>query len=105
MVKEISDTSFEQEVLKETMPVLVDFWAPWCGPCHAVSPVVEDLSREYIGKLKVCKLNVDQSRQIASKYSIMSIPTLMFFKEGVPFDNIVGAVPKSVLKEKIDELI
>ena len=80
MVSEIKDQNFEEEILKSELPVLVDFWAPWCGPCHMVSPVVEKLSDSYSGKFKFCKVNIDEAQITASKYGIMSIPTLMFFK-------------------------
>ena len=105
MVKEVLDKDFEQEVLKSDLPVMVDFWAPWCGPCRMVSPVVDKLSEDYVGKIKFCKMNVDESSKTASKYSIMSIPTLMFFKNGEVADEVIGAVSKSVLKPKIDALL
>lgn len=98
---ELNDANFEQEVLKSELPVLVDFWAPWCGPCSMVAPVVEEISREYEDNLKVCRLNVDEARKTASKYSIMSIPTLAIFKNGKTVETIVGAVPKPYLEEKI----
>lgn len=105
MVKEITDSTFEQEVLKSTLPVLVDFWAPWCKPCNMVAPITEKLSQEYAGRLKVCKLNVDHSQQIAAKYSIMSIPTLIFFNGGKPVDTIIGAMPESIFKKKVENLL
>jgi thioredoxin 1 len=103
MVSEVTDSSFEQEVIKSTLPVLVDLWAPWCGPCRMVSPVVESLSEKYKGKVKFCKLNVDENPRTAAQYNVMSIPTLMFFKDGKVADTVVGAVPESVLQGKIDE--
>lgn len=105
MVLDITDQTFDKEVLKSTLPVLLDLWAPWCGPCRMVSPVVESLADNNKGKLKFCKINVDENQKTASKYGIMSIPTLMFFKDGVIIDTIIGAVPESTLQSKIDELI
>ncbi|MCG6553323.1 MAG: thioredoxin [Candidatus Magnetominusculus sp. LBB02] len=90
------------EVLGAKELVLVDFWAVWCGPCRMVAPIVEDIAKEYAGKLKVLKLNTDENPDIASKYKIMGIPTLMLFKHGEKIDQLVGAVPKNQLKEKID---
>lgn len=97
--------SWEKEVLKEKGLVLVDFWAVWCGPCRMVAPTVEELAKEFTGTLKVVKLNTDENPDIASKYKIQGIPTLMFFKGGQKVDQIVGAVPKSQLKDKINSLI
>ncbi|MBF0567221.1 MAG: thioredoxin [Nitrospirae bacterium] len=94
--------TWDTEVLGAQGLVLVDFWAVWCGPCRMVAPIVEDLAREYTGKMKVVKLNTDENPDIASKYKIMGIPTLMFFKGGQKVDQLVGAVPKSQLKDKIE---
>ena len=105
MVNVVTDQNFEKEVLKSELPVLVDFWATWCGPCQMVSPVIEKLSEEYSGKLKFCKINVDEAQVTASKFGIMSIPTLMFFKNGENVDQVVGAVPESTIKPKIDALL
>lgn len=102
---EVNDGNFESEVLKSDLPVLVDFWAPWCGPCQMVGPIVEEIGKDYEGKLKVGKLNVDESSQTASHYGIMSIPNLLFFKGGKVVDQIVGAVPKRQFIEKIDKII
>jgi thioredoxin 1 len=99
---EINDSNFKQEVLDSDLPVLVDFWAPWCMPCSMVAPIVEEIAKEYRGRLKVCKVNVDQAPQTAASYGIMSIPTLSIFKNAKVAEQIVGAVTKSVLLEKIN---
>ncbi len=105
MVTEVTDNNFEDEVIKSGLPVLVDLWAPWCGPCRMVAPVVEKLSETYQGKIKFCKLNVDNSPATPAKYSVMSIPTLMFFKDGQVVDTVVGAVPERTLTPKLDGLL
>jgi len=102
MEVEINDDNFEQEVLKANLPVLVDFWAEWCMPCKVVAPVVGEIAKDYEGKLKVCKLNVDQGPNTAGKYGIMSIPTLAIFKEGQLVDSVVGALPKETIVERIE---
>jgi thioredoxin 1 len=96
-----TDTNFDQEVLKSDIPVLVDFWAPWCGPCRMVSPLVDELAEELTGKLKVVKVNTDENQEIAIKYGIRSIPTLGIFKDGNIVDGIIGAVPKQAIKDKV----
>jgi len=101
----LSDSNFQKEVVKSDTPVLVDFWAPWCGPCKIVGPIVEALSQEYQGKLKVGKLNVDENPQSAGNYGVMSIPTLILFKKGQPVKTMVGAQGKDVLKKNIDEVL
>lgn len=105
MVIEVMEKDFEQEVLKSEIGVLVDFWAPWCGPCQMVSPVIENMSNDYTDKFKFCKMNVDEARETAVKYGIMSIPTLMFFRDGKKVDEIVGAVPETTLRPKIEGLL
>ena len=102
---DITDAQFETEVLKSKTPVFVDFWAPWCGPCKIVSPVVEELGKEYEGKLKVVKINVDDNPDTAGKYSVMSIPTLMVFKGGQPVKTMGGAQAKENLKKGIEEVL
>ena len=91
---EFTDSNFETEALKADQPVLVDFWAPWCGPCRMVGPIIEELAGSYSGKVKVGKLNTDDNPNVASRYGIMSIPTILLFKNGEIVDRIVGAVPK-----------
>jgi len=102
---EITDATFESEVKKSDVPVLVDFWAPWCGPCKMVAPIVEEIAKEYEGKLKVGKLNTDDSQKVAAEYGIMSIPTLMIFKNGEVVERLIGAQPKEAIKSRIDALL
>src|SRR3990172_897597 len=101
----LEDSTFEQEVLKSETPVLVDFWATWCGPCKAIAPAVDDIAREFKGKLKVAKLDIDHHQQIPQKYGIRSIPTLLVFKGGQVLNTIVGAVPKSKLVDAVTKMI
>ena len=101
-VLEATGENFESEVLKSDLPVLVDFWAEWCGPCRMVAPVVDELAEELEGKLKVVKVNVDQAQDLAGSYQVMSIPTLILFKGGEPVEQIVGAVSKDQLSQKIN---
>ena len=103
MEVKVIDANFEQEVLKSDIPVLVDFWAPWCGPCLMVAPIVEKIAEEYKGRLKVCKVNVDEASNTASRYNIMSIPTLAIFKDGEVVDKIIGALPKSEMEDTIKQ--
>jgi len=102
---EITDANFDTEVIQSKEPVLVDFWATWCGPCRAVAPIVEELAKEYNGKLKVGKVDVDANQQTAARYSVLSIPTLLFFKDGKPVEQVVGAVAKKTLVEKIGKVL
>ncbi|MBU1061538.1 MAG: thioredoxin [Candidatus Omnitrophica bacterium] len=97
----VNDENFKKEVLESKLPVLVDFWAEWCMPCRMVAPVVEEIAKEYQGKLKVCKLNVDEARNTASDYGIMSIPTMAIFKNGKVINKIVGALPKAELEKAV----
>ena len=99
---DIDDGSFGQNVLQAETPVLVDFWATWCGPCRMVAPVVEELAQEYEGKIRFTKVDVDQNPNTAGKYGIMSIPTLIIFKNGEPFSHVVGFRPKAELKRELD---
>jgi thioredoxin 1 len=101
----ITDSNFASEVEQGKTPVLVDFWAPWCGPCKVVGPIVEELAREFEGKIKVGKLNVDENQQTAGQFGVMSIPTLLFFKDGKPVDSIVGAKSKETIKQKMEKLL
>ena len=101
----VPDDSFEQDVLKSELPVLIDFWAIWCGPCMAIGPTIEELATEYEGRFKVCKVDVDANQQIGMNYGIRSIPTLLIFKEGKLVDTIVGAVPKQTIIKKMDAVL
>ena len=101
----VNDKNFKQEVLDSDLPVLVDFWAVWCGPCLMVAPAVEQIAKEYKGKLKVCKLNVDEAPKTASSYGIMSIPTLGIFKAGKIVDKVIGALPKSEIEKTIKKYV
>jgi thioredoxin 1 len=98
---EVSDANFENEVLKADLPVLVDFWATWCGPCKAIAPVVEEIASEYSGKLKVVKVDVDKNPEISMRFNIRSIPTLMVFKGGTVVEQLIGGMPKRTLLDKI----
>lgn len=104
-ILDVTSSTWDSEVITDQGLIMVDFWAAWCAPCRMVSPTVEELAKEYKGKMKFMKLNTDENPDIASKYNIMGIPTLMFFKDGRTLDSIVGAVPKQQLKAKIDSLL
>ena len=102
---EITDATFEEEVVKSDTPVVVDFWAEWCGPCKMIAPLVEELAGEYEGKVKFTKLDVDSNPQTPMQFGIRGIPTLLIFNDGKPVGQVVGAVPKSMLKKRVDEAI
>ncbi len=104
-VLEVSDATFDKDVLQSEQPVLVDFWAVWCGPCKAIAPIVDDLATTYAGKLKVVKVNVDQNGATPSRYGIRGIPALLFFKGGKVADQIVGYVPREVIEEKVNRIL
>ena len=102
---EFTDQNFEEEVEKSELPVLVDFWAVWCGPCQMMGPIIEELAEKFDGKMKIGKLNVDENSEIAGKYEVLGIPSLKFFKNGKVVDEITGLQPKEVIIEKINSLI
>ncbi|MCC6141469.1 MAG: thioredoxin [Nitrospira sp.] len=101
----VEDSTWDAEVMKSNEVVMVDFWAVWCGPCQMVAPIVDELSKEYAGKLKVLKLNTDENPEVAGRYQVMSIPTILFFKNGQVVEKLVGARPKRQFKETIDSLL
>ena len=102
---EATESNWDEQVLQSELPVLVDFWAEWCGPCKMIAPSVHDMAEEYDGQLNVAKLDADNAPSIALKYGVRSIPAMIFFKDGQPVDQIVGAVPKAVLKKKVDSVL
>ena len=104
-MKQVKSAEFQQEVLESKVPVLVDFSATWCGPCQMMGPVLDQMAAEYEGKAKIVKVDIDQSMDLAQKYQIMSVPNMIFFKDGAPKDAVVGAVPAAYLKEKLDKLL
>jgi thioredoxin 1 len=104
-IVEVSDATFENEVLQSEQPVLVDFWASWCGPCRAVSPIVEDVAASYEGKLKVMKMNVDQNNQTPARYGIRGIPALLIFKNGRIADQMVGCIPKTTIDQSLIKVL
>lgn len=104
-VQEVTDANFEAEVLKHPSPVLIDFWASWCGPCRMMAPIVDAIAAEFTGKLKVMKLNVDDNQSTAAKYAVMSIPTLVLFKEGEEAERMIGFIAQKNLSEKIRTLL
>ncbi|MBU1261850.1 thioredoxin [bacterium] len=105
MAAEVSDENFTKEVLESEIPVLVDFWASWCGPCRMMSPIIEMIATDYKGRAKVLKLNVDTNRNTAVQYGIMSIPTFKFFMQGKVIDQLVGVIPEEVMRKKIESII
>lgn len=104
-ILEVNDATFEQEVLKSDQPVLVDFWAVWCGPCKAIAPIVDGVAKTYAGKLKVAKVDVDQNAATPSRYGVRGIPALLFFKGGKVADQVIGYVPQNVIEEKVERLL
>lgn len=101
----VSDDTFDDEVLKSKIPVLVDFWADWCAPCKMIAPVVEQLADEFDGKVKIAKMDIDSNTKVAAEYGIRGIPTLLIFNDGNPVDQVVGVVPKAVLTRKLEEVV
>ena len=104
-VVEVSDSSFDEQVLKSSVPVLVDFWAPWCGPCKTIAPVVDELATQYEGRIKVVKINVDDNKDAAMRYNVRGIPNLILFKDGESVEQIVGAVAKQELINAIEKVV
>lgn len=103
MANEVTDANFESEVLQCDLPVLVDFWAPWCGPCRAIAPVIEEMAKEYTGRVKIMKMNVDENPTSPNKYGIRAIPTLILFKDGEVVEQLTGAVSKASIKDLLSE--
>ena len=105
MAYKFTDNNFQEDALNASVPVVVDFYADWCGPCKMMAPVIDELAGDYEGKARIGKLNTDENRNIATKYNIMSIPTILFIKNGEVVDTVVGAIPKTVLQQKIDNML
>ena len=105
MASSVTDASFQTEVLESPLPVLVDFWAPWCGPCKMMGPIVDELATEYEGKAKIVKVNVDENPEVPGRFNIMSIPTFIIFKDGKPLSSFIGAKPKESVKQELDRAI
>lgn len=104
-ITQVGDGNFEEEVIRSDLPVLIDFWAPWCGPCRTIAPVIEELARDYAGRLKIAKLNVDENPLIPAQYGVRGIPNLIILKQGQVKEQIVGAVPKTRLVEAIERVL
>ena len=104
-VVEVTDQSFREEVINTALPAVVDFWAPWCGPCHMISPTMERLSERFADTVKFCKLNVDENLETAREYQVMSIPLVLFFKGGEQVDSVLGAVPEAMIRPKVEALL
>jgi thioredoxin 1 len=102
---EVTELNFESEVLKSSTPVIVDFWAEWCGPCRMIAPIVEEIAVQYSSRVKVCKVNVDENQSLASRYGIRSIPSLLIFKGGTVANQVIGAVPKGELVKRLDAVL
>lgn len=105
MITEVTDENFNSEVVKSKIPTVVDFWAPWCGPCLMIYPIMEKLAKQYNGRVKFCRLNIEENPQTAMKYQIMSIPLVMLFKHGEQVDSCLGAVPERILRPKVEALL
>ena len=105
MLIDVTDQTFDAEVLKANLPVLIDMWAPWCGPCRMVEPILKKLSDKYQGKVKFCRMNVDENQKTPSQYRVMSIPNMLFIKSGKVIDTAVGAMPEAALQSKVDALL